>query len=114
MMDMFGSDYDCRTVGEGLNKYDVSGDWRVEFDIYDGAYPMICISAGEICGIPDMMALKLRIVEDEDAEYAGCMVFPSQKLIVFKLDHMCDLIKGMEKLPDTGNAIKCKEESFYD
>lgn len=112
-MDVFGSDYDCRTVEEGLNKYDVSGDWRVEFDVYDGAYPMIGVLAEAIRGIPDMMALKLRIVEDEDAEYAGCMVFPHQKLIIFKLDHMCDLIKGMEKLSDMENTIKCREESFY-
>ena len=98
MLDMFGSDYDCRTVGEGLNKYDVSGDWRVEFDIYDGAYPMIGISAGEICRIPDMMALKLRVVENEDEEYAGCIVLTEKKAIAFKVDFMRDLVKAMQAM----------------
>ena len=95
-MDAFGCDYGCRTVGEGLNKYDVANDWRVEFDVYDGIYPVICISPEEIRQIPNMMALKIRVVENEDAEYAGCMVFPSERRIIFKVDYMCNLIKAME------------------
>ena len=40
--------------------------------------------------------LKLRVVENEDDEYAGCMVLTDQKTIAFKVDYMSDLVKAME------------------
>ena len=95
-MDALGCDYKCRTVGEGMEKYNVRNDWRVEFDVYDDAYPMICMYPEELRERPTMMMLKIRVVENEDAEYAGCMVFPEQKRIIFKVDYMQDLIEAMK------------------
>lgn len=95
-MDEFGCDYACRTVGEGMDKYNVAGDWRVEFDIYDGTYPLICISAEEMYERPGILTLRLRMIENEDEEYASCMVFPEEKRITFKIDRLLDLIKAME------------------
>ena len=34
-MDEFGCDYMCKTVGEGLAKYNIPGDWCAEFDACD-------------------------------------------------------------------------------
>ena len=42
------------------------------------------------------MDLKLRVVENEDDEYAGCMVLTDQKAIAFKVDDRSDLIKALE------------------
>ena len=95
-MDEFGCDYDCRTVGESIRKYNIADDWRAQFDVYDGAYPLISVQVRKIRKTPAMMALKLRIVENPDDEYAGCMVFADRKIVAFKVDHMRDLIKAME------------------
>ena len=95
-MDEFGCDYECRTVEEGMNKYNVCDDWWVEFDVYDDFYPLICIRPEEIRKIERMMTLKIRVVENEDEEYAGCMVFPEEKRITFKIDYMQDLIEAMK------------------
>ena len=43
-----------------------------------------------------MMDLKLRIVENPDDEYAGCMVLAEKKTIAFKVNYMSDLTKAME------------------
>jgi hypothetical protein len=43
-----------------------------------------------------MMDLKLRIVENPDDEYAGCMVLAEKKTISFKVNYMSDLTKAME------------------
>ena len=94
-MDEFGCDYGCRTVGESIAKYHVPDDWRAEFDAYDDVYPIVCIPVEQIRKSPNMMALKLRVVENEDEEYAGCMVLTAQKIIAFKVDHMNDLVKAM-------------------
>lgn len=95
-MDEFGCDYGCRTVGEGITKYHIPDDWCAEFDAYDDVYPTFYIQVEQIRKNPAMMDLQLRIVENEDDEYAGCMVFADQALISFKIDYLCDLIKAME------------------
>ena len=84
-MDEFGCDYECRTVGESIAKYNIPDDWCAEFDAYDDAYPIFCIQVNQICKAPAMMDLKLRIVENPDDEYAGCMVLAQKKTIVFKV-----------------------------
>ena len=93
-------DYDCRTVGEGINKYNIPDDWCAEFDAYDDNYPIFCIQACQIRKKPAIMDLKLRIVKNEDDEYAGCIVLPDQKTIAFKIDNINNLV----------NAIGAKQE----
>ena len=95
-MDEFGCDYRCRTVGEGITKYNIPNDWCAEFDAYDDVYPIVCIQVDQIRNSPAIMNLKLRLVENEDDEYAGCMVFIDQKTIAFKVDCISDLAKAME------------------
>ena len=94
-MDEFGCDYGCKTVGESITKYRIPNDWRAEFDIYDGAYPIVAIPVERIRNTPEMMKLKLRIVDNPDDEYAGCMVLTEIKTVAFKIDHMSDLVKAM-------------------
>mgnify|MGYP003477898129 FL=1 len=95
-MDEFGCDYECRTVGESITKYNIPDDWCAEFDAYDGVYPIVCIQIDQIRESPAMMDLKLRIVENPDDEYAGCMVLAEKKTIAFKVNYMSDLTKAME------------------
>ena len=97
-MDEFGCDYECRTVGESIIKYNIPNDWNAEFDAYDDVYPVICLQVHEIRKAPDIMGLKLRVVENKDDEYAGCMVLTEQKVIAFKVDYMSDLVKAMETM----------------
>ena len=93
-MDEFGCDYECRTVGESIAKYDLPNDWHAEFEAYDGVYPIIYMQLDQIRKSPAIMNLKLRIVENEDDEYAGCIILKHQKTVVFKVDHMSDLIRA--------------------
>lgn len=95
-MDKFGCDYECRTVGESIMKYNIPNDWSAEFDAYDGIYPIICIQVEQIRKTPALMELKLRIVENANEEYAGCMVLKDQKTIAFKIDYIGDLVKAMQ------------------
>ena len=95
-MDKFGYDYECRTVGESIMKYNIPNDWSAEFDAYDGIYPIICIQVEQIRKTPALMELKLRIVENANEEYAGCMVLKDQKTIAFKIDYIGDLVKAMQ------------------
>lgn len=95
-MDEFGCDYECRTVGESIHKYNIPDDWCAEFDAYDDIYPIVCIQVEHIRKAPAMMALKLRVVENEDGEYAGCMVLTKKKTIAFKVDFMRDLANAMQ------------------
>ena len=95
-MDEFGCDYECKTVGESITKYNIPDDWCAEFDVYDGVYPIVCIQVDQIRESPAMMDLKLRIVENPDDEYAGCMVLAEKKTIAFKVNYMRDLTKAME------------------
>ena len=94
-MDIFGCDHACRTVGESIIKYNIPNDWSAEFDAYDDIYPIVCIQVERIRKNPAIMDLKLRIVENEDDEYAGCMVLTNQKTIAVKLDYMSDLIGSL-------------------
>lgn len=94
-MDEFGCDYGCRTVGESILKYNIPDDWCAEFDAYDDIYPIVNIQVEQIRKSSNMMALKIRIVENEKNEYAGCMVLAAQKTIAFKVDYMCDLVKAI-------------------
>ena len=94
-MDEFGCDYACRTVGESIIKYNIPNDWEAEFDVYDDVYPVVCLQVEKIRKAPTIMDLKLRIVENEDDEYAGCMVLTNQKIIAFKVDDMSDLEKAL-------------------
>lgn len=73
-MDDFFCDYRCRTVGESIAKYDIPDDWCAEFDAYDDVYPIVCIQVVQIRKSSAMMELKLRVVEDEDNEFAGCVL----------------------------------------
>ena len=95
-MNAIGCDYECRTVGESIAKFNIPDDWCAELDAYDDVYPIICIQVDQIRKTPAIMDLKLRVVENEDDEYAGCMVLTDQKTIAFKVDYMSDLIKAME------------------
>ena len=94
-MNEFSCDYTCRTVGESITKHNIPDDWSAEFDAYDDVYPIVCILVEQIRKSSNIMALELRRVENEDAEYAGCVLFPNRKTIAFKVDHMCDLVKAM-------------------
>lgn len=95
-MNEFGCDYECKTVGEGITKCNIPDDWCAEFDAYDDVYPIVCIQIDQIRESPAMMDLKLRIVENPDDEYAGCMVLAEKKTIAFKVNYMSDLTKAME------------------
>ena len=57
---------------------------------------IICLD--QIRKAPAMMDLKLRMIENPDDEYAGCMVLTNKKTIAFKVDYMKDLIKAMETM----------------
>ena len=100
-MDEFGCDYECRTVGESIIKYNIPNDWSAEFDAYDNVYPVICVEVDDIRNASAIMDLKLRVVENEDDEYAGCMVLTKQKTIAFKIDYMSDLIRAMAPKNET-------------
>ena len=91
IMDEFGCDYACKTMGESIVKYNIPDDWWAEFDTWDDIYPIIVIQVDKLRKAPAMMDLKLRIIEHPDDEYAGCMVFTEKKTIVFKADSMSDL-----------------------
>lgn len=90
-MDVFGCDYECRTVGESITKYNIPDDWCAEFDAYDDVYPIVCVPVDQIRKKQAMMDLKLRVVENEGDEYAGCMVLKEKKTIAFKIDYMSTL-----------------------
>ena len=95
-MDVFDCDYKCRTVGEGIYKYDIPNDWSAEFDAYDNVYPTIVIQVSQIRENSALMNVKLKIVENPDDEYAGCIVFRKKKTIVFKIDYMGDIVMAMK------------------
>ena len=95
-MDEFGCDYECRTVGESISKYNIPDDWCAEFDADDGVYPVICIQVDQIRRSPAMMDLELRIIENKDDELAGCVVLQGRKKIAFKIDYIIDLINAMQ------------------
>ena len=95
-MNKFVCDYDCRTVGEGITKYNIPDDWSAEFDIYDDDYPIICIPVAQIREKPAVMRLPLRNISDEDKEYASCILFPKQYAISFKIDCLNNLLKALE------------------
>lgn len=97
-MDEFGCDYACRTVGESITKYNISNDWCAEFDACNGIYPLICIQVEHIRKTPALIELKLRVVENEDEEYAGCIVLTKKKTIAFKIDFIDNLIKAMQTM----------------
>lgn len=94
-MDEFGCDYGCKTVGEGITKYNIPDDWYAEFDAYDDFYPIIAIPVEQIRKAPAMMDLKLRMIEKPDDEYAGCMILTEERIIAFKVDYMRDLQTAM-------------------
>ena len=98
-MDEFGCDYECHTVGESIVKYNIPDDWCAEFDAYDGIYPIVVIQVDQIRKAPALMDLQLRMMENPDDEYAGCMVLADKQTIAFKVDYMSDLIKAMETMP---------------
>ena len=93
-MDAFVCDYGCRTVGESIAKHNIPNDWYAEFDAYDDIYPIICIQVNQIRNVPAIMNLKLRVVENEDDEYAGCMIYADRKTIVFKVNCLIDLLRA--------------------
>ena len=97
-MNELGCDYACKTVGESIVKYNIPNDWCAEFDIFDGIYPIVCIQIDHLRKIPAMMDLKLRIVESEDDEYAGCMILTEKKTITFKMECWSDFQKAMKQL----------------
>lgn len=94
-MDVFGCDYDCRTVGESIIKYSIPNDWCAEFTACNDACPTICMQVDQIRRNPSIMALKLRIAENEDDEYAGCIVLTDRKTIAFKVDHITGLVRAI-------------------
>ena len=95
-MDERGCDYTCRTIGESITKYNIPGDWWAEFDACDGFYPSICIQIDIVRKNSVIMNLKLRFIENQNTEYAACMVLPEKKTVVFKIGCLGELIKAME------------------
>ena len=95
-MDEFGCDYACRTVGESIVKYNIPNAWFAEFDACDGPWPTIVMQMGQVRKASAMMSLRLRIIENPDDEFAGCLIFPERKTIVFKVDYMRDLAMAMK------------------
>ena len=94
-MDVFGCDYQCRTVGEGISKYNIPDEWCAEFDAYDDVYPTMVIQVHRIRNAPTIMELKLRNTENPDDEYAGCTVFQDKQTIAFKIDYLKDLLDAI-------------------
>lgn len=92
-MDELGCDYECKTVSESIAKYSIPDDWCAEFDFFDCIHSVICIQVGQVRKDPAIMDLKLRIVENEDYEYAGCIMLPDRKTIVFKVDRLRDFVR---------------------
>ena len=97
-MDEFGCDYECRTVGESVVKYNIPDDWSAEFEACDAVWPIVVIQVAQIRKTSAMTDLRLRIIGNPDDEYAGCMVLADQKTVAFKVDYMSDLIKAMESI----------------
>ncbi len=111
-MDAFGCDYGCRTVGEAILKYSIPDDWLTGFDIYDEAYPVITFPVRCIRKASAIMALHLRMVENESNEYAGCMVITEEKTIFFKIDYVLDFINALRDTILEEN-VKAQESSCY-
>ena len=106
-MDEFGYDYGCKTVGDGITKYNIPNDWCADFIACDGAYPIVCIQVDQIRNNFALMNLKLRMVENQDEECAGCMIIKDKKTIAFKVEYMSDLIKAVETEKNTGDGSVC-------
>ena len=98
VMDEFGCDYACGTVGESIEKYNIPDDWWAEFDVCDYVCPIIVIQVDKIRKAPAMMDLKRRIIEHPDDEYAGCMILTEKKTITFKMECRSDFQKAMKQL----------------
>ena len=96
-MDEFGCDYACRSVGEGITKYNIPDDWSATFDVYDCINPLVHMQVDKVRRNPALMKLKLRVVEDNGQEYAGCRILTDEKTIWFKIDYMQALIKAVTK-----------------
>ena len=96
IMNELGCDYQCRTVGEGIVKYNIPNYWCAEFDACENAYPVICVQVERIRKTPALLDIKLRVVENPNEEYAGCIVSTAQKIITFKVECMSDLLKALE------------------
>ena len=95
-MNELGRDYQCRTVGEGIAKYNIPNCWCAEFDACENTYPVICVQVERIRSTPALLDIKLRAVENPNEEYAGCIVSTAQKIITFKVECMSDLLKALE------------------
>ena len=61
-----GCDYCCRTVGEGIAKYDILDSWCAEFDVCDDVFPTIVMKVGQVRKNHAIMGLRLRIVDNTD------------------------------------------------
>ena len=94
-MKEFHCDYECKTVGESINKYNIPDDWCGKFDAYDDNYPIFCIQVAQIRKKPAMMDLQLRIISNQDDEYASYMIFPKRNTIFFKVEDMDNLSKAL-------------------
>lgn len=94
-MDENGCDYGCKTVGDGITKYNIPDSWCAEFVACDAVYPIVVIQVAQIRNTPAMMDLQLRMMENTDDELAGCMVLPEKHAIAFKIETMCDLLKAL-------------------
>ena len=66
-------------------------------DANDVSAPLVWVQVRQIRKVSAMMDLSLRVVEND--EYAGCIILPDQKIIIFKVDYMGDLVKAMETIP---------------
>ena len=98
-MDEFSCDYVCRTVGESILKYNVPDEWCAEFEAYDCGCPVVCIQVAQVRKSSELMDVKLRMVANADAEFAGCMVFADRKTIAFKIDCISDFTRVIPEPP---------------
>lgn len=95
-MDIFVCDHMCWTVGEAINKYNIPDDWSAEFDAYDGVYSTIVIRVDQIRKNSAMMNVELRMIENPDDEYAGCIILRDQQTVAFKIDYLRELISALK------------------
>ena len=95
-MEQMICDYLCRTVGEGVIKYNIPDDWCAEFDAYDDIYPTVAIPISRLRKTSALMDLNLRMIENEEEELAGCVVMAEHKIIAFKIPYIRDFVTAMQ------------------
>lgn len=112
-MDEFGCDYECRTVGESIIKYNIPNDWSAEFDVYDDVYPVICIQVDEIRKTPAIMDLKLRVVDWSQVDKEDYMLAMERSPIKdIEIKHVLK-VALTDQVDDREMFMKGVDHSYY-